>query len=347
MQSNRNVNIDLLRIISALFIVFIHVTPDFSPDNNGTLPSLFINPLVKSGLTIFFIMSGYFVLNGKEESVLSFYRKRAVSTLIPFVVFSFMHYTYFHQWDVNPYGFQWFLNYVKAMLIGAPANFGREYFMSGLYWFVYAIIGVYLMSPLFRKAISFINEENALKALSILVLFYVVYYTLSMSSPVSGISENILQLPESSKWVFYFVTGGIIFRVKKTFNFKFLILFSFIFYLLVMLTYRGMFDGAWYSKSWVDANPAMFLLSISLFMAFRSLKIKSNGKLITYFASLTYGTYLIHITMLSFISELSRGIFNNYLLNIVATSTSVFVSSMIVAALVNKIIVDRLIRLLR
>lgn len=216
MATRRNASMDFLRIICAIFIVFIHVTPDYIPGNEQTLSSLFIHPLVRSALPIFFMISGYFILNSKNsDSILVFYKKRLLSIFIPFLVFSFIHYTYYHQWDPDAYSGKWLLNYFKAILIGAPNNFAKDYFMTALYWFVYAIIGLYLLSPAIKKSISFINNENALKYTLCTIAGYFAYSELMMAHSAIGYSENLFFMPEGIKWMFYFICGGMIFKIKK------------------------------------------------------------------------------------------------------------------------------------
>lgn len=343
----RNHSMDLLRIICAIFIVFIHVTPDYNPSMTGTIPGLFIHPLVRSGLPLFFIISGYFILNSELKSIFSFYKSRLVSVIIPFVIFSFLHYCYFHQWDANAYGIEWSVNYFKSLAFGSPINFGRQYFMTGLYWFIYAIIGLYIISPAIIKSMEFINQSNSAKCLVYLVVFYCVAWFIGGLAGNSGFSVNWLQLPENTKWILYFLIGGIIKRINYKSNLTILIPSIILSYALVVYTYYGSITGAWYSMGWIDSNAAMVLLSTSIFITFHGLNFSFKKNSVTYLSSLTYGVYLIHIVFLSVVSNKTNTLSNNYLTYTLVTGFLVATLAFLMSAIINFAVVNRVIRLLK
>ncbi|EFA3824844.1 acyltransferase [Escherichia coli] len=339
---NRNISIDVLRILSALAIVFIHVTPQYDGSNTYVL---IMQPIIRAGLPIFFIISGFFILNSKIESIQTFYKKKLISIIIPFLLFSFMHYAYFHQWDENAYTKDWVANYFKAVIYGSPVNFGRDYFMTALYWFVYTIIGLYLLSPLIQKCMEFINNDNAARYLYILILTSGSYPVLGELLKQFSFSENILNLPDNFKWLAYFVSGAILGRVNyiKT---SFLIPAIIFFYFIVMLTCYGAKYNSWYSYEWIDGNIAMMALSVSMFALFLKIKINSHSKIITYISSLTYGVYLSHIFILSIVDSYTKDLGQSTPSYVFITVSFVFLTSLILSSVVNFLIAKRLVRLL-
>lgn len=347
MLTNRNQSMDMLRIICAIFIVFIHVTPEYNPAVAGSLPSLFIHSLVRSGLPIFFIMSGYFILNSKINSLVDFYKSRLVTIIVPFLVFSFAHYCYFHQWDPNAYSSEWAVNYLKSVMYGSPVNFGRQYFMTGLYWFVYAIIGLYIITPVIIKCMEFIGNENALKCLMVLLAFYCVTQVSGAYLKTINFSEDWMQYPDGLKWVLYFIIGGIIKRVEKNINSLAISFAVIISYFLVVITYHGSATGKWYSLGWIDANAAMVLLSTSIFILFHTQKIKLQSKIIPYLSSLTYGVYLIHIVWLSVVNEKTNVISNELITYTLSTGLLVVFFAFMTSSIVNFFIIKRIVGLLK
>lgn len=341
---NRNLSIDLLRIISALCIVFIHVTPGYS--NDSGLYTLFIQPIIRAGLPLFFIISGYFLLNGRDEPLLEFYRKRFISLLIPFIIFSFIHYTYFHQWDVNAYSYEWGLNYIKSILYGAPVNFGRDYFMTALYWFVYTISGIYVISPAIKKCLTFIDDKKSLKYLLILIGIYGLYQALSFYLSSIGFSKNILSAPENIKWLIYFISGGIICRVKNKINNSAILFIILASYLCVMATCVGASSGMWYGFEWIDGNPSMIVLSISIFILFHKNNLNINNRYIPYISNLTYGVYLVHIMILSIVDAQTKYLGQQTISYVMITSLTVFILSLILSSVINYSMINRIIRLL-
>jgi len=347
MHLKRNHSMDLLRILCTIFIVFIHVTPEYNPSDNSSWPGIFIHSLVRSGLPIFFIMSGYFILNSNIKSALSFYRSRFISIIIPFIVFSFAHYCYFHQWDSNPYSLEWGVNFIKSIIYGSPINFGREYFMTGLYWFVYAIIGLYLLSPAMIKCMDFINENNALKCVLILVFSYCILWVLGSALGKLGLESNWLQYPNNIKWLFYFLVGGVIRRINIKTKTSYSLPSIIITYALVVITCYGSAKGEWYSSSWIDANAAMVLFSVCLFATFHGLEINFKKNYVTYLSSLTYGVYLIHIVFLSVVSDKTHVLSNNLIIYTLVTGSAVVTLAFIASAAVNFIIINKVMMLLK
>lgn len=339
---NRNISIDVLRILSALAIVFIHVTPQYDGSNTY---ALIMQPIIRAGLPIFFIISGYFILNSRIDNIKLFYKKKLISIIIPFMIFSFFHYTYFHQWDANAYTKEWAVNYFKAIIYGSPVNFGREYFMTALYWFVYTIIGLYLLSPLIQKSIAFIKNDNAARCLYILILTSGLYPVLSELFKQLSFSDNILNLPENFKWLAYFVSGAILGRIN-TIKTSFLIPSIIAFYFIVMLTCYGAKYNSWYSYEWIDGNIAMMFLSVSLFALFLKIKINSHSKIIAYISSLTYGVYLSHIFILSIIDSYTKQLGQSTPAYVFITVSLVFLTSLLLTSIVNFLFAKRLVRLL-
>lgn len=337
----RNASMDLLRIISAICIVLIHVTPAYKAF--GDIYPLFIQPAVRPGLPIFFMISGYFALNSKCESTLTFYRNRLVSIIIPFIVFSFIHYTFFHQWDSDAYSEEWLVNYIKSVFYGAPINFELIYFKSAIFWYVYLVIGLYLISPALKNCLSFANSTNSCRLTFVIVSSYMLYLSLEALLAKNGFSSNILSMPTNIKWIFYFVVGGLIYRIPKQFNNRYLISCMTIAYLLVMVTCYGSSSNEWYSYDWIDGNACMAFLSISIFMLFHNNQI-SNSPAICYLSSLTYGVYLVQIMMISIVDWYSGYLGQGTIGYVITTSIFVVIFSAIAASALNEVLVNRLVR---
>ncbi|MCE4257861.1 acyltransferase family protein, partial [Escherichia coli] len=65
------------------------------------MAALLLNPVFRVSLPLFFMISGYLILNSKIDSLFEFYKKRIKTIALPFLFFSFIHYCFFHQWDSN------------------------------------------------------------------------------------------------------------------------------------------------------------------------------------------------------------------------------------------------------
>ena len=144
-MEERDSRYDLIRCIAIIMIVFIHsmgTITGVAPTGWSPLRVEYatLKSLISAGVHLFLLLSGALLL-GKTEPVLVFYRKRLRRILIPFLFWSLVVYilTCFKDGGVN-----W--------RIFLP-DFGWRLLTNGIhgtYWFVYVILGLYLITPLLR-----------------------------------------------------------------------------------------------------------------------------------------------------------------------------------------------------
>ena len=102
-----------------------------------------INPMVRTGVPLFFMMSGYLLLrNPKTLQFGLFYRRRFGRILIPFLI-----------WDAIYFA-------DKRRLAGLSlfsTDFFKELFVNGSeyhLWYVYTLIGLYLFMPFLKRIVD-------------------------------------------------------------------------------------------------------------------------------------------------------------------------------------------------
>jgi surface polysaccharide O-acyltransferase-like enzyme len=69
-MNERNLNIDALRILACVFVIGIHATYNFNPHglmDFNNYAGLLLHSIFRAGLPIFFIISGYYLLNSKNK----------------------------------------------------------------------------------------------------------------------------------------------------------------------------------------------------------------------------------------------------------------------------------------
>ena len=137
-NENRVVWVDWMRVAACFMVILVHATEPFYLGGQGSLilteadaywASLF-DSLVRACVPLFIVASSYLQFPLHYSSG-EFFRRRAVRVLVPFVLWSVV------------YAFAW----------GNPAvNFQNLLFnfnyAAGHLWFVYMLIGVYLLMPL-------------------------------------------------------------------------------------------------------------------------------------------------------------------------------------------------------
>jgi len=141
----RNSRYDLIRGLAIILIVFIHSTGVISGASNGgpvwlRLELASFLSIISMGVHLFILLSGALLL-GKEEPAGVFYGKRARRILPAFLFWSVV---VFVLTGLRTDGYTW---------SSALPDFFQQLTGSGVhptYWFVYMIIGLYLITPLLR-----------------------------------------------------------------------------------------------------------------------------------------------------------------------------------------------------
>lgn len=141
----RNSRYDLVRGLAIILIVFIHSTGVITDAAESgpawlRLEVAGIRSIIDMGVHLFILLSGALLL-GKEEPAGVFYAKRAKRILPAFLVWSVV---VFVLTGLTTTGYSW---------SSALPDFFRQLFGGGVhhtYWFVYMILGLYLVTPLLR-----------------------------------------------------------------------------------------------------------------------------------------------------------------------------------------------------
>lgn len=147
---SREVWIDWLRVIACFMVFVVHSTEPFYLGGQGSLIltesdafwSSFFDSLVRSCVPLFVIASSYLQFPVKY-STCEFFKRRAVRILIPFAIWTAV------------YAFVW----------GEPADNFRNLLLNfnysaGHLWFVYMLIGVYLLMPLLSKWAETVGKKE-------------------------------------------------------------------------------------------------------------------------------------------------------------------------------------------
>lgn len=283
---------DYLRAIAIIGVLALHAAApyvtmyqkvDFWTWESGII----YNALVRWCVPIFLMISGALLLGRKEESLSTFFKKRANKILIPFVVWSVIYYV----WRT----YMWYPGYsIKEMLI--------LFFNNNIYyhlWYFYALVGIYLLIPMFNVFVNHASRTLVGYIVGLWILFYggLRYYSFIVSNefysffPLSEYIGMILIGYYFGKYdhnfktrIVIYICGGIgaIATILRTNS----------------LTFdQGAFSGYAYSYS----SPNVIAMSIALFVfvkyAIGRLQEKPNfapGKTVKLIASTSFGVYLIH-----------------------------------------------------
>lgn len=193
---NREVNLDVIRCIAMLMVIMVHTMGNLAvyaePYNKMWYISKTTESIVFACNGLFFMLSGYFVLNKEIPDIKKFYIGRLIKIAFPFFVFSLLYYvrTVYYgpgfTFNVKSIGNN-VLEFVMQFLTGN---------ISSHFWFMYYLIGAYIMAPFLDKMVHNLNDKE------------LKYFTL-----ISFILQTFITTISFTKWSFYhqaFLTFGLI-----------------------------------------------------------------------------------------------------------------------------------------
>lgn len=310
---DRQTNYDLLRIISSYAVVLIHTNAryflaqtDFSSIDFKI--EIILNYITRFSVPCFVMLSGAFVLSSnKTADIRNFYNKSFRKIVIPFLV------AYIFWCIVRGIGLITsagsLKDYLKCL---AEVGYGNL-------WFMPMIIGIYLFAPFIVRVKN--NNKIPIYVGGILVFWAMISQaTTTYSLPYSiGVVGSFMT---------YFIMGNILYENQKKHNSTLCILVTLILGFLGIV-YSMVVNGGEINPYKIFFAPHVVALSISVFCLFRSLKIKNNY-IINWIANRTFYIYLVHTPVISLVMKILDKIITNEIVKIIIGSVCVFLCSLIV-----------------
>ncbi|NDK97866.1 acyltransferase [Photorhabdus bodei] len=332
--------IDLLKIVSIFFVVISHVTLFFLLRDDNDVVLYFLRQAGQLGVSLFFMCSGYFLLNNKHEKQVDYIinkSKGILTVLLFWLIFYYLYDTYFISKFTTVPTIN-FLNYVNVSITTSDATH---------LWFIFAIVSLYILTPLMRNTF---NETNAKGIKKILVIMLIISNLTLLNAltdykfSFSLIPFNIL-FPFQSEGLISFLIGGYIGLTKpkiKAFSCKHIILLVFFIISLISLSIISSKTGMtfFYGKFY---NVFLQASSVCLFLFLVNLNVREIPFLIDDISKNILGIYLVHNI---FVIEIHNEFIHNFLLKkfnyinvyvyIIAYSLLAFILSYILCVLLRK-----------
>lgn len=278
-------NIELLRIISMLMIIALHLLSFgglLNTYNSFSVRAVcvwLLESLCFVAVNCYVIISGYFLVNSK------FKFKKLFNIWIEVLFYSLIIYL--------------------GLLLTKKIQFGYKAFLQSLfpillknYWFVTVYAVLYILSPFLNKLIHSLNKQQYFYLILIILIFFSLWATVIPPAGTINYGGSY-----SISWFIclYIIAGYLkLFYSNKQIK-KSICLFVYVITSLInVITYFGIkalnikfilpdFLYNYYSITVVIA-------AISLFLLFKNLEIKNKfiDKAINFFAPTTFAIYLIH-----------------------------------------------------
>lgn len=325
-KTERNSNIELLRILVTLFVIILH----YNNANNGKafsytqniLPAnyqflLLFEMFAICAVNVFVLISGYFMCNSKKADVTKILR-----LYFDVIFFSVFRYVLLCMLKRRSFSVS---NLISNMI---PLN-----------WYVAVYTSLYLISPYLNKIIRGMKEKRFRTMLLILILVFSVwpsaleFITFQTGKKLTSLNPISIQGSTAGYSIVNFVVlymfGAYIrqhYNDKRDFKTALVSLLIYVFSSILLTVYAN----TYFSGAVSYCNPFVILQSVSLFKAFQCLNIKS--KLINSLASCSFAVYLMHSFFFSYakIEQYVTGRLRMILVHIIASSIIIYLLSAII-----------------
>jgi surface polysaccharide O-acyltransferase-like enzyme len=280
-----HIDVDLIRTIAIIGVLLLHAANDLTIQQLNDLEILrwctvdVYQSLGRVGVPLFIMLSGALLLAPKKETenMRDFFNKRWVRIGVPFVFWAAIYFL----WEI-------FVNHQVVTV-----NFFVDGILTGPYfhfWYIYMLLGLYLLTPILRVVIAHARRE-------VLKLFLTVWFAGTAILPVVALlspyhlDPNVLTVP---LYVGIYVLGIYLLdvQVKKSYLVAGIIsgvALTAIFTYALAATIGG--ATMFYFQDYSSAT--MILTSASLFLLLISYPLSSQQPVKTGDASL--GRKLLHL----------------------------------------------------
>lgn len=292
-ENKRQTELDILRLLATLAVIVMHAGGNkyLSSSLNPRRHSMLVAAIVWC-VPVFFMISGRFFLDPQRNiTIKKIWKKYIPRIIIAFAVWSSVYTFYYVKsgaYDgLNIWG-------VITQWIEGPYHF----------WYLYAIIGLYALTPLLRKI-----TEDEKKMLYFLVLFaaanivseYLVYLP-KLGGIVNGVYNKLL-LSNLAGYVGYYVVGYCVFHYRNAISRR----LETAIYIMGAISFAAtiLLEGqiseelreADFVKQYLKPNVILFSTAIYVFFVKRVSQINYSAKAAKTWGKLTelsFGVYILH-----------------------------------------------------
>ncbi|RWY53883.1 acyltransferase [Mucilaginibacter gilvus] len=325
-----------LRLIAMLAVVVLHTASPLlfnyktSALGNWMAADVY-NAAVRFAVPVFVMITGALLL-GKDYELGDFLKKRLGRLLLPFLFWSLVYVAY--QWYEEIIYFHGGL-WGNINLVLHQLKIGSSYHL----WYVYLLVGLYLIIPIISKFVRNASEKELLYFLAIW------FITILISNPYLTRFETAVELRYFSGYIGYLVLGY--YLANKQFNFPGVVFIAvLVFICFAIIATIGTFYVVVKTKElstyfYEPVGPFVVMLSASAFLIAKNTVIRLPIKFILICENAgkyTLGIYFVHALILNILelNGITYQVFNPWL-SIPAVAVLCFLISWLLVWLMSKI----------
>lgn len=302
MKNIREYNYDLLRVVSMIAVIMIHISGSWVSGftelvSNGKNIEQSITPLIsciynsisRFAVPCFIMLSGAFILDdSRTTDYHNFYHNKVRRIAIPTVIFSILYTIYSLMLcfiDKQNTG-------DKLITLATNVIKGEPFYHM---WFMFILIGLYLLTPVVVRFKNSISEKSFKK---VAIIFFVLAIISRWTTNNIQLSWDIGQIFE---YLGYYMIGYVIRKSLNKNNIRgiFLIILG-----IVIGTVSAFIKYKWQMLAGIEESelsfsiitpysPIIAISSIFIFSGFTMLNVKSN-KCIDKLSKMSFIIYLFH-----------------------------------------------------
>ncbi len=288
----RRCDYDLLRVVSMAAVVFLHTAAgalrDFSNPALWHVSNLLAAVFV-SAVPIFFMLSGALLLGSKRTDQPLFVLKHRVPRVLLPGLF----------WSGVVIGYTWYSQGAAAALEQLLHLPNTTVLVA--YWFLYALIPMYLLSPLLKRMVDHFEPIHWRYMIGLWVILTMGMQTVAFLIPepwkTPFIPNATLSVGLLEGYLGYFMLGAFFARLERIPSRKLLWTVALADWAIIAL-------GTWYFMDKVGVYGEQFIsyralfvmvLAACLFLLARSyMEHRQSGRVLTLLAGCSFGVYLAH-----------------------------------------------------
>lgn len=317
--NERVIFLDYLRVIACFMVIMVHSCEFFFIDGDQigirTVADGFwvsaIDSALRASVPLFVMASSYLLLPLKSDSML-FFRKRFVRVVIPFVIWSLLYAVL--PWTWGEFSSQEIPGNLQQLLYNFNAN-------SGHLWFVYMLLGLYLIMPVLSPWLKSVSKQGEQRFLLVWFITTFWHYGKLIVGDVYG------ECYWNEFHTFWYVSGFIGYLVLAHYIRTYidwslkkslliggsLFLVGYLFTAIVY--YHRTFTATELQElelSWRFCSFNVVFMTFGLFVIIKKMTFEKGWlyRVIRKISELSYGIYLMHIFILGFSYKLIEGCFS-------------------------------------
>ncbi|OPX88335.1 MAG: Acyltransferase family protein [Pelotomaculum sp. PtaB.Bin104] len=349
--------LDILRSVAVLAVISIHITGGYLFNEKNSF-ALFWNQGMRFSVPLFFIISGFLLLNYDLEnnnfSFKIYFKKRISKIIIPYIFWTIFYTIYYMNNGILEIKnsimgvFAYDVNFIKILLINTLQGTAAPHL-----YFIVIILQLYILYPFLFLLVK--RNEKSLLAISFVVSLYfqIADYLYSY---------GLLMLPEGGfkyyglmffPWIFYFVLGMYNAIKIRSAELKIKIFTMELFLLWILVYFMLIMDTKLSHTLATSAKPTIILYSIISYYFLYSLSVNANiinkyvNNFIKWFSVQSFLIYFIHILVLCeirlFIDRKSLYFISSSNIGMILIFLSVISISCVIVYIISKIPVIKLI----